>query len=73
MTSKRVWFRKKGWVHYPANINGWVVLLAALLFVLNIVFAIQLYAKSPSDLLYGIFPFAVPTFLLYEWIASHKD
>lgn len=73
MKIKNIWFVKKGWIHYPVTVKGWVIFLCGLLFVLNIIFAILLHARSLGDFLYGVFPFAIPTFLLYEWIASHKD
>ncbi len=73
MASKKMWFGKIGWVHYPSSFPGLAIALGLLLFALNIIFAINLYAHSGSDFLYGIFPFLVPTFLLYEWIASHTS
>lgn len=73
MAKKNIWFEKRGWVHVPIILHGWVILLLGVLFGLNVIFAVGMRAHSVSDMLYGTFPFLVPTFLLYEWIASHKS
>ena len=64
------WFHPMGVLFRPASIAGWLVTLAALAFCIQVVGAIDSRSHSISDTLYGIFPFWVPTILLFAWIAD---
>ena len=67
---KHAWFRTWGWIYRPVAVQGWVVVLVALLFCVNIFLAVDRHSHSVSDTLYGIFPYVVPTFGIVGWIAS---
>lgn len=69
----RIWFRKFGWCHYPRTWQGFLITLFVAAFLVNTFLAVDRDSHSVTDTLYGIFPFWVTTFLLYEWIASKKD
>jgi len=64
------WFARKGWVHYPAGWQGWLVVAAGAMFLVNVFVAVDRHSHSVSDTLYGIFPYWALTFLLIEWVAS---
>ena len=68
-----VWFKPLGFVYRPASIGGWLVSLAALAFCVHIFVFVDSRSHSVSDTLYGIFPYWVPTFLLWTWIASRTS
>lgn len=53
----------------PAGFVGWAVTIAAFLFTVQVFLAIDLHSHSVSDTLYGFYPFAGVTFLLWDWIA----
>lgn len=63
-------YRKSKIIHTPASVGGYVIDLLAMLFVLTVIIAANQNSHSVSDMLYAIFPYAVPTFLLREWLAS---
>lgn len=63
-------YRNSTIVHAPINIGGTVIDILAILFVATVVMAAERSSHSNSDMLYAIFPYAVTTFLLREWIAS---
>ena len=67
------WFRRVGGLHVPRGAAGWIVLIAALAFCGNVFWAIDRHSHSVSDTLYGVFPYFVCVFLLYEWIASRSS
>lgn len=64
------WFKKFGVWYYPLSWQGWLITLAALTFCVHTTFAVNQHVNSVSDLLYGIFPFVVPTILAWERIAA---
>lgn len=70
---KHPWFRPWGWIYAPVAWPGWLVTVLAAFFCLQVFQAVDLRAHSVSDTLYGVFPFVVPTFLLWAWIASRKS
>ncbi len=65
-----VWFQAWGWVHRPVAMMGWVVLLLAIAFCVQVFVAVDRHSHSVSDTLYGIFPYVVPCLIVLEWIAS---
>jgi peptidoglycan/LPS O-acetylase OafA/YrhL len=69
----RAWFRRWGWTHLPVSPQGWLVILLLLVFWIQVFLAVDRRSHSVSDTLYGIFPFVVPSFLLFEWVASRTS
>jgi hypothetical protein len=64
------WFRPWGVVFLPTTFAGWLVTLLPAAFCVQVFLAVDRRSHSVSDTLYGIFPFWVPTFLLWVWVAS---
>jgi hypothetical protein len=64
------WFRPFGCVFLPVSILGWMITLLAAAFSVHIFWFVDGRSHSASDTLYGVFPYWVPTFLLWVWIAS---
>jgi hypothetical protein len=69
----RPWFRRWGWIHVPVSVAGIVAGLLLVAFWVQVFVAIDRHSHSASDTLYGIFPYVVPGFLLYEWLASRTS
>ena len=67
------WFKPLGLIFIPVSFAGWLVTLLATAFCLHIFTFVDARSHSVSDTLYGIFPYWVPTFLLWAWIASRTD
>lgn len=67
---KTHWFKKIGWFHYPASVPGMLIALVAVAFCVQIFLAVDRRSHSVSDTLYGIFPFWVCTFMLFDWVGS---
>lgn len=70
---KHPWFRPLGWIYKPTTWQGWLVTALAASWCIHIFIAVDRVAHSASDALYGSFPFVVPAFLLWLWIASKKS
>lgn len=64
------WFRPMGLLFRPASIAGWLLILIAVAFCVQVFIAVDRHSHSASDTLYGIFPFWAPTFLVVAWIAD---
>ncbi len=64
------WFRPMGLLFRPASIAGWLLILIALAFCVQVFIAVDRHSHSASDTLYGIFPFWAPTFLALAWVAG---
>lgn len=73
ITMKRYWFKRLGWVYRPVSWQGFVVVLLAIAFCVNVFLAIDRHSHSASDTLYGVFSYYVCTFLLVNWIASNTS
>jgi hypothetical protein len=73
MSMKNPWFVRFGWIHRPVSWAGWLVTALAVAFCVHIFIVIDTYSHSGSDTLYVFFPYAVPTFLLWTWIAGKKS
>ena len=69
----RRWFAKWGWVHRPISWQGWVLVVLALAFCVQVFVAVDRNSHSVSDTLYGIFPYVVPALIVLEWLASKSD
>lgn len=66
---RQPWFRRWGLTFYPTTLSGASIAIVAILFAIHILFITISNAHSVSDVFYGAFPFLVPTFLLYDWLA----
>lgn len=64
------WFRPMGLLFRPASIAGWLLILIAVAFCVQVFIAVDRHSHSASDTLYGVFPFWAPTFLVLAWIAD---
>lgn len=73
LTMKTKWFKRIGWFHVPASLPGVIVTCLAVLFCGQVFVAIDRHSHSASDTLYSVFPFAVCTFLLLDWIAARTS
>lgn len=65
------WFKRIGWFHLPVSMPGGVAAVGALAFCVNVFIAIDRHSHSNTDTLYGVFPFFVCTFLMYDWLARN--
>lgn len=63
-------FTPWGWIHRPTSLLGWLITIAAVFFVLQVFWIIDHQSHSVSDTLYGLYPYAVPTAMLWHWIAG---
>ena len=67
------WFKPFGFVFLPVSIPGWMISILAVAFCLHIFLFVDGRSHSVSDTLYGVFPYWVPTFLLWTWIAGRTS
>jgi len=67
---RRKWFTPWGWLYRPISLAGWIVTIGTAVFCVQVFFAIDRHSHSVSDTLYGVFPFAGCSFLLWNWVAS---
>jgi hypothetical protein len=65
-----LWFKPFGLVFRPVSIAGWVLTLLAIGFCLRVFWVVDGKSHSVSDTFYGVFPYWVPTFLGWIWIAK---
>ena len=66
---KSKWFKRLGWIYCPVSAPGVVIVLGTLAFCVQVFLAIDRHSHSASDTLFGIFPYFVCCFLLFDWIA----
>ena len=69
----RPWFKRFGWFYLPTSAPGFVATLAAIAFCIQVFLAVDRRSQSVSDTLYGVFPFFVCSFLLWDWVASKTN
>jgi len=67
------WFIPLGPLYRPVSILGWTITSLALAFCVHIFRFVDGRSHSVSDTFYGIFPYWIPTFLLWLWIASRTS
>ena len=67
---KKYWFKEWGWGYYPISWQGIVLTIIPIFFMVQVFLAVDRASHSVSDTLYGIFPFWVPTALVWLWVAS---
>jgi len=70
---KAQWFKRVGWFYVPVSAPGAVVTLMALAFCIQVFVAVDHKSHSVSDTFYGVFPFFVCVFLLFDWIARRTS
>ena len=70
---KTVWFKKFGWFFLPTSILGWITVLLFGFLLATVVMAANRNSHSVSDMLYGIFPYAVCCFYVVNWIGSNAS
>lgn len=61
--SRIVWFKEFGLFYLPVSVAGWLLSLLSFAFCIHIFVFMDSRAHSGTDLLYGIFPYVVPTLL----------
>jgi len=66
------WFVPMGWMHRPVSPVGWLLTLAALAFMAQVLIAVDARSRPVSDTLYGVFPFWGVTMLAWDWIARRS-
>jgi hypothetical protein len=62
-------FARLGPTYRPTSLAGWFFTVLALAFVANCFWAIDRHSHSVSDTLYGLYPFAGVTYLLWDRLA----
>jgi hypothetical protein len=67
------WFKPFGLVFLPVSIPGWMATIFAAAFCAHIFLFVDGHSHSVSDTLYGVFPYWVPTFLLWIWLAGRTS
>jgi len=67
------WFKRWGWLYRPVHPLGYVITLAALVFVVQVFVAIDRRSHSATDTLYHFYAYAAPTFLGLMWVASRTS
>ena len=70
---KRSWFVPWGWIHRPGSPMGFVLVILAAAFCVQVFLVVDARSHSASDTLYGIFPYVVPCLMLLEWVASKSS
>jgi hypothetical protein len=70
---KTVWFKRVGSFHLPVSVPGAVITLAVLAFCAQVFVALDRRSHSVSDTLYGVFPYFICAFLLFDWIAGRTS
>ena len=70
---KTAWFKRWGWFYLPTAAQGFVIVLGALAFCVNVFGVVDGRSHSVSDTLYGVYPFFVSTFFLVDWIARRTS
>ena len=67
---KTPWFRSFGWFWLPVSVPGFVATLLPLVFAGQVFLAVDRRSHSVSDILYGIFPYWAPAFILWASLAA---
>jgi hypothetical protein len=70
---KPKWFKPAGWIYLPNSIPGAMVSGLAALFCANVFITVDRHSHSVSDTFYGVYPFLVCTFLVWDWIARRTS
>jgi hypothetical protein len=70
---KKTWFKEWGWIYRPISAAGWFITIVIAIFCLQIFLVVDRRSHSVSDTFYSIFPFVVPAFGIWNWIASKSS
>ena len=68
-----MWFKAWGLAYRPVSAAGWILSLGAIAFCAHIFLFVDGRSHSVSDTFYGIFPYWVPTLLVWLWIAGRTS
>ncbi len=66
------WFKSTGILYVPVSAAGWAITILAAAFCLHIFVFFDARVHSVTDLAYNLFPYWVPTFLLWAFIAGRS-
>ncbi len=67
---KNLWFKQLGWTYLPVHPLGWLVSIAAVVFLVPVFTAITRNGHSVSDNLYQMFVYTTCTAFWWKWIAG---
>jgi len=70
---KKSWFKKLGWIYVPVSVQGIIISLLITAFSVHVFIFVDSRSHSVSDTLFGIFPYIVPSFLIYLWIGHESS
>jgi hypothetical protein len=68
-----MWFRRTPWGFVPITLIAWLISVACVAFCLQISWFYMLHTNSVSDFLYHIYPYIIPTYLLFSHIAERTS
>ena len=64
------WFKQFGWIYLPNRMEGMVITLLAVLFLIPIYVSIIRNVHSVSDNLYQMFVYTTCTAFWWKWVAE---
>lgn len=64
------WFIPSGWIYLPVHFMGYIVTLAAVIFMVPVFFAVIRNGHSVSDDLYNLFVYVSCVAFWWKWIAE---
>jgi hypothetical protein len=67
---EQIWFKKFGWIYFPAHPMGYAITLLAIIFMVPVATAIVRNGHSVSDDLYKLFVYATCTAFWWKWVAE---
>ena len=67
------WFVRRGWLHRPASVAGWLITAAATACMIQVFLAIDRHSHSVCDLPYAVYPHWGVTLLGGDWIARRAS
>lgn len=68
----RPWFARRGWLHRPASLAGWLITAAALARIIHVFLALDARSHSVTDVLCAVYPHWGVTFPGWDWIARRS-
>jgi hypothetical protein len=71
ISMSKTWFRPWGPIYRPTSVAGYIVTILILAFCVQVFLYVDGRSHSVTDTLYGVFPYIVPSLLLWERIAAH--
>ncbi|MES2006038.1 MAG: hypothetical protein V4450_16080 [Bacteroidota bacterium] len=64
------WFKQYGLLYLPISVEGWMVTVFAMIFMVPVCFATLRNGHSVSDDLYQLFVYGTCTAFWWKWIAE---